>query len=234
MRPQKPKPNKKFERGNANHAAALSGRRLRFGAGSRAVRSGMARKERLMAQQFDSISDKLRAFIEAQKIFFTGSAAPEGRVNVSPKGMDSFRVLGPNRVAYLDLTGSGSETWAHVHACADRRLTVMFCAFEGPPMILRLYGAATIHQLGSPGYDALLPEFTDIPGARQIVVLDVDLAQTSCGFAVPLYDYREDRPTLVRFAEKKGEEGMKAYRAEKNAVSLDGLPAGFGTVEAAE
>lgn len=187
-----------------------------------------------MAKQFDAIDERLKTFIENQKIFFTGTAAPSGRVNVSPKGMDSLRVLGPNRVAYLDLTGSGSETSAHIAACEDGRLTLMFCAFEGAPMILRLYGAGTVHRLGTPGYDALAPQFPDMPGARQIVVLDVDLVQTSCGYAVPLYEYQEDRPNLIRFAEHKGPEGMAEYRREKNAASLDGLPTGWAEPEAAE
>ena len=141
--------------------------------------------------------------------------------------MDAFRVLGPNRVAYLDLTGSGNETSAHVEACADHRLTIMFCAFEGAPMILRLYGRATIHRLGTPGYEALLPHFTDTIGARQIVELDVEMVQTSCGYAVPFLDYREDRPNLVRWAENKGEEGLEEYRREKNVTSIDGFPTGW-------
>lgn len=181
-----------------------------------------------MAKQFPRIEDERRAFIEKQKIFFVGSAAPAGRVNVSPKGMDALRVLGPDRVAYLDLTGSGNETSAHVGACADHRLTIMFCAFEGLPMIMRLYGRGTIHRLGTPGYDALLPHFTEIVGARQIVQLDVEMLQTSCGYAVPFFDYREDRPNLVRWAENKGGEGLEEYRRDKNMVSIDGFPTGWG------
>jgi len=180
-----------------------------------------------MAKQFPRIEDEHRVFIEKQKIFFVGSAAPTGRVNVSPKGMDALRVLGPNRVAYLDLTGSGNETSAHVGACDDNRLTIMFCAFEGLPMIMRLYGHGTIHRLGTSRYEALLPRFTDTPGARQIVQLDVDMLQTSCGYAVPFFDYREDRPNLVRWAENKGEDGLEQYRREKNSMSLDGIPTGW-------
>lgn len=180
-----------------------------------------------MAKQFPRIEDEHRAFIEKQKVFFVASAATTGRVNVSPKGMDALRVLGPNRVAYLDLTGSGNETSAHVEACDDHRLTIMFCAFEGLPMIMRLYGRGTIHRLGTPGYEALLPRFTDTVGARQIVQLDVEMLQTSCGYAVPFFDYREERPNLVRWAENKGEDGLEEYRREKNMLSIDGFPTGW-------
>lgn len=181
-----------------------------------------------MAKQYDAIDDTIRAFIEKQKIFFVGSAAPTGRVNVSPKGMDALRVFGPNRVAYLDLTGSGNETSAHVAASPDHRMTIMFCAFEGAPMILRLYGRGTIHRLGTKGYEALLPHFTEIMGARQIVELQVEMVQTSCGYAVPFFDYREDRPNLVLWAENKGEDGLEEYRRDKNMQSIDGLPTGWG------
>lgn len=180
-----------------------------------------------MAKQFPQIEDSHREFIERQKIFFVASAAPTGRVNVSPKGMDALRVLGPNRVAYLDLTGSGNETSAHVEACDDHRLTIMFCAFEGAPVIMRLYGRGTIHRRGTKEYEALLPHFTATPGARQIVRLDIDMLQTSCGYAVPFFDYREDRPNLVRWAENKGEDGLEQYRREKNSMSLDGFPTGW-------
>ena len=180
-----------------------------------------------MAKQFPCIEDEHRAFIEKQKIFFVGSAAPTGRVNVSPKGMDALRVFGPNSVAYLDLTGSGNETSAHVGACADHRLTIMFCAFEGLPMIMRLYGHGTVHRRGTKAYDALLPRFTDTVGARQIVQVDVEMLQTSCGYAVPFFDYREDRPNLVRWAENRGDSGLEEYRRANNVVSLDGFPTGW-------
>jgi len=182
-----------------------------------------------MAKQFPRIEDAHRAFIERQHIFFTGSAAPTGRVNVSPKGMDAFRVLGPDRVAYLDLTGSGNETSAHVEACDDHRLTIMFCAFEGAPLILRLYGRGTIHRRSTKAYDALLTNFSDTVGARQIVQLDVDMVQTSCGYGVPLFDYREDRSNLVRWAENKGNDGLADYRRENNVTSIDGLRTGWPT-----
>ncbi len=181
-----------------------------------------------MAKQFREIGDTLKNFIASQKIFFTGSAASGSRVNISPRSTDHLHVLGPNEVAYLDLTGSGSETAAHVKA--DGALTLMLCAFDGTPMILRLYGKGRIALRGTPAYAAFLDRFyggAEPPGARQIVCLDIDLVQTSCGFAVPLFDHVGERSVLDRWAEAKGEEGLRAYRAEKNAVSIDGLPTGF-------
>jgi len=181
-----------------------------------------------MAKQFSSIEPRLRDFILRQRVFFTGSAAAEGRVNVSPKDGAALRILDENRAAYLDCTGSGNETAAHLRATG--RLTLMVCAFEGPPMILRLYGEGRVLKRGTPAYAALLAQAFDgvePPGARQIVVLEVDLVQTSCGFGVPLFDYKAERPALVRWAEAKGEEALEAYRREKNAVSIDGFPTGL-------
>lgn len=186
-----------------------------------------------MATQYTEIEAKHRAFIERQHVFFVASAAEDTRVNVSPKGLDALRVLGPNTVVYLDRTGSGSETAAHM--LADGRLTIMFCAFDGPPLILRLYGRGRVLQRGGDDYARLLAsEFggIDPPGARQMVMLDIDLVQTSCGYGVPQFDYVGERPSLVNWAEQKGEEGLVAYRREKNTVSIDGLPTGL--VEPAE
>lgn len=188
-----------------------------------------------MATQYSALDAGLIDFIGAQRIFFTASAAATGRVNLSPKGLDTLRILGPNRVCYLDLTGSGNETAAH--SLADGRLTMMFCAFEGAPKILRLFGRSTIVRRGSAEYRRLLDaEFDarEITGARQIVVLDFDLVITSCGYGVPLFDYREERPTLVRWAEaKESKEGLDAYRREKNAASIDGFPTGMFDEETA-
>ena len=176
-----------------------------------------------MAKQFARIEEPHRRFIERQHLFFTGTAAREGRVNVSPKGMDTLRILDANRVAYLDLTGSGNEAAAHLRA--DGRMTIMFCAFEGPPTILRLYGKGQALPRGSAGYAELIGRFArELPGARQIVVLEIDLVQTSCGYAVPRFDHRDDRGNLVRWAEAKSEAELDAYRREKNARSIDGLP----------
>jgi hypothetical protein len=182
-----------------------------------------------MAKQFERIEKPHKAFILSQKIFFTASAARDGRVNLSPKGLDCLRILGPNEVAYLDLTGSGNETSAHLKATG--RLTMMFCAFEGPPLILRLYGHGRVHRRGTDAYHRLLPNFTEFVGARQIVAMAVDLVQTSCGYGVPFFDFRGDRPTMVRWAEEKGEAGLEAYWREKNTRSIDGLPTGMPASE---
>lgn len=181
-----------------------------------------------MAKQFPSLDEKHRSFILAQRIFFTGSCAVGARTNISPRSTEHFHVLGVNEVAYLDLTGSGSETAAHVRAGGS--LTVMFCAFEGPPQILRLYGKGRIAFRGSPDYLAFLDRFhagAEPLGGRQITFLDIDLVQTSCGYGVPFFDYVGERPILDRWAEAKGEDGLRAYRAEKNLSSIDGLPTGF-------
>ena len=180
-----------------------------------------------MGQQFPAIDAKHRAFVERQQIFFVASAAAKGRVNVSPKGMGTLRVLGANQVAYLDCTGSGSETRAHLTASDDKRLTIMFCAFEGEPVILRLYGQGQSLMRGTPEYAALIQQFAEMPGARQIVTLAVDLVQTSCGMAVPLYEFKEHRQNLVRYWMRQGAQGVKKYWALKNTRSIDGLPTGF-------
>ena len=176
-----------------------------------------------MGKTYEYIDDDLAAFIEAQKLFFVATAplSSEGRVNLSPKGLDSFRILGPRRVAYLDLTGSGIETVAHVRE--NGRLTLMFCAFEGAPKILRLQGRAHVHALDSDGFRALLPRFAAIAGMRAIIVLDVERIADSCGFGVPRFRYEGERDTLPKLAESRGEEGMRAYRESKNARSIDGL-----------
>ena len=176
-----------------------------------------------MSKQFPALEPKHKEFIARQKIFFVASAAAQGRVNVSPKGMASFAVLGDNAVAYLDCTGSGNETRAHLLSVP--RLTIMFCAYDGDPVILRLYGEGRSHLRGSAEYDALLPNFeAEMTGARQIVTLDVDLVQTSCGMAVPYFDYRGERNNLVRHWARQGVAGVRKYWAKKNMASIDGLP----------
>jgi Pyridoxamine 5'-phosphate oxidase len=176
---------------------------------------------------FDRIEPEHRTFIERQRLFFVATAAPGARVNLSPKGLDGIRVLGENRVAYLDLTGSGNETAAHL--LADGRLTIMFCAFEGPPMILRLYGRGRVAPRGGDEYAEVLRSNFDRqepPGARQLVVMEVEHVQTSCGYGVPRFEYVGERPSLINWAESKGEDGLAEYRTEKNTVSIDGLPTG--------
>jgi len=180
-----------------------------------------------MGKQFTGIEPEHRAFIERQKIFFVASAPPKGRINVSPKGMSSFLVLGENDVAYLDCTGSGSETRAHLMASDDKRLTIMFCAFEGPPVILRLYGQGRSLMRGTPEYAELAPGFEDMAGARQIVRLSVDLVQTSCGMGVPLFDYKQERGSLIRYWTAQGIGNLRKYWGLKNNKSIDGLPTGF-------
>jgi hypothetical protein len=178
-----------------------------------------------MAKVFDSITDDLRAFLEKQAVFFVATAplAADGHVNLSPKGLDCFRVLSPLRVAYLDLTGSGNETAAHL--AENGRITFLFCAFDGPPMIVRLHGTGRVVLPDSLEWEALRTHFVEHPGTRQILVADLHRVSTSCGFAVPRMDFVEPRETLIRWAEKKGKDDLAQYRAAKNARSIDGLPA---------
>lgn len=175
-----------------------------------------------MAQRYPELSDKLIAFIQAQKIFFVGTATADSRINVSPKGMDSLRVLNKNRVIWLNVTGSGNETAAHVQE--HPRMTLMFCAFEGDPIILRLYGQARVIHQKEAEWRELSAQFPDLPGARQIFDLSVNLVQTSCGMGVPFYDYVSEREQLNNWAVKKGPDGIKTYWKEKNATTIDGQP----------
>ena len=174
-----------------------------------------------MGKKLEHITPELADFIQQQKIFFVGTAAEEGRVNISPKGTDTFRVLGENKIVWLNLTGSGNETAAHL--LKNNRMTIMFCAFEGKPMILRLYGTAQIFHNRDEKFEEYFRLFEDFTGARQIIEMDVDLVQTSCGFAVPLMDFKEERTILTNWADKQGEEGIKNYWAEKNMKSIDGF-----------
>lgn len=175
-----------------------------------------------MAQKYQEISDRLKSFIENQKIFFVATAAADGRVNVSPKGLDSLRILDKNRVIWLNVTGSGNETAAHVQE--NPRMTIMFMSLSGDPMILRLYGTAKVVHHNEGEWASLISMFPPIPGARQIFDLSIDLVQTSCGMAVPLFDYVADREALSTWAEKKGDEGIKDYWRDRNQLSLDGKP----------
>ena len=177
-----------------------------------------------MGKAFDALDDQLVAWIGDQHVFFVASAPSEGgHVNLSPKGHDSLRVLSSTEVAYLDLTGSGAETIAHTRE--NGRLTIMFCAFTGPPQILRLFGEGAAHPIGSARFEELAPRFELIPGARSIITLAIERVQTSCGYSIPFLDYREERPTLQQWAARKGESGLAEYWAEKNVESIDGLPA---------
>ena len=189
---------------------------------------GFALEFLLMAKQLPHIDATCRGFIARQRIFFAASAAPGAHINLPPRGTDAFAVIDNLTVAYLDKTGSGNETAAHLKA--DGRLTLMFCAFDGPPNILRLYGRGEVLRRGSRSYGAILASaFAGVepPGARQVVLLHIDRVQTSCGYGTPLFDYRGERPSLDNWARSKGEGGLDAYRREKNVVSIDGLPTGL-------
>lgn len=179
-----------------------------------------------MGKVYPSILPEHEAFIEQQQVFFVGTAAQDGHVNLSPKGHDVFRILSPNQVAYLDLTGSGNETSAHLNQV--NRITYMFMAFDGKPMILRLYGDGTVVLPGTAEWEALIQHFNMIPGARQIIVSQIEQVKTSCGFSVPFYTYEGERDTLIQWAEKQGEDGLKRYRQNKNSVSMDGFVTPIG------
>lgn len=181
------------------------------------------RHEVVMGTLYDGLDDRLSAFLGRQHVFFVGTAPSrlDGHLNLSPKGLDTFRILGPNRVAYLDLTGSGIETVAHLRE--NGRITLMFCAFEGRPLIVRLYGRGRVVEPGDAEWDDLISRFPDYPGARSVIVVDVDQVGDSCGFAVPLYAYKGERSQLIAYAENHGPEALAEYRSRKNRRSLDGL-----------
>ena len=171
---------------------------------------------------YDHINKRIEKFIAAQKIFFVASATDQSRINLSPKGMDSFRVLNKNKVHWLNLTGSGNETAAHMSA--DGRITIMFCAFEGAPMILRLYGKGKVINPNDENWSEAVSNFPTLAGTRQIIEIDIEMVQTSCGMSIPYFDFKEERLQLDDWAKQKGEEGLKDYWKEKNEVSIDGIP----------
>lgn len=177
-----------------------------------------------MGKIHERISRELAAWIKRQRLFFVATAPldGEGHLNCSPKGGDSFRVVDPFTVAYQDFTGSGVETIAHLRE--NGRMVIMFCAFEGPPKIVRLHGIGEALLPDHPDFSALAVEFPPNPGTRAIIRLNVTRVSDSCGYAVPFFDYRGERDTLDQWAESKGPAGLKAYRKEKNATSIDDLP----------
>ncbi|QDK83860.1 pyridoxamine 5'-phosphate oxidase family protein [Spirosoma sp. KCTC 42546] len=179
----------------------------------------------------DSIKPAHKKFIEEQHIFFVSTAplSAEGHVNLSPKGLDCFRVLSESKVAYMDLISSGNETSAHT--LENGRITLMFCSFDGSPNILRLYGKGFTVLPGTDLWNEYAPQFTIYPSTRQLIVAEIDLVQTSCGFGVPLFKYVGERAIHFDWAEKKGEAGLQAYIQEKNLVSLDGLPTSVGLTQ---
>ena len=178
-----------------------------------------------MAKFYDALDDKLETFIAEQKIFFTATAPEEGRINLSPKGMDAFRCLNNSRVAYLNYTGSGNETAAHL--LENARITIMFCSFAKNPLILRLYGQGRSVYPSDPEWGELISHFEPGPGMRQIIVVDITSVQTSCGYGITLYEFISHRDTLRLSAERKGEEGMETYRLENNVTSIDGRTTGY-------
>jgi hypothetical protein len=175
-----------------------------------------------MARVHDELDDNLIDWIGRQPMFFVATAPRDGgHVNLSPKGHDTFRVFDPTTVGYLDLTGSGVETIAHLRE--NGRLTIMFCAFDGPPRILRLYGVGAVVEPSDDGFGALAAHFPELPGVRSVIRLAIERISSSCGYSVPLMDYRGERDTLIEWAERKGPDGIEAYHAEKNLLSIDGL-----------
>lgn len=178
-----------------------------------------------MAKFYDCLTTELQTFIKDQHIFFVATAPHDGRVNLSPKGMDALRIINESEIAYLDLTGSGNETAAHL--LENGRITIMLCSFTEKPLILRLYGQGVFLRAQDAQWQEYLSLFPAIAGTRQIVRVNVESVQTSCGFAVPFYEFLGDRPTLKEWAETKGEEGVHEYRQNKNRQSIDGLPTGI-------
>lgn len=185
-----------------------------------------------MAKVFSEMSPSHQQFIQNQQLFFVATAPVKGEhVNMSPKGLDTFEILSPQRVAYLDLTGSGNETSAHL--LENGRVTVMFCSFDRQPLILRLYGTGTVVLPDTGLWSELFARFPALPGIRQIIVIDIHRVQTSCGYGVPLYEYQGQRPTLPLWAEKKGPEALADYQLKKGSTSIDGLVTPLGQTNSA-
>ncbi|NOI75371.1 pyridoxamine 5'-phosphate oxidase family protein [Vibrio coralliilyticus] len=174
-----------------------------------------------MGKQFSELSDKHISFIEQQKLYFVGTAADKGSVNLSPKGGDSLRVISPTQIAWLNLTGSGNESAAHV--LNNQRMTLMFCAFEGAPLILRAYGQASVLHNKDAEWKKYVSLFPESAAARQIFILDINMVQSSCGMSVPYFSYEGDREDLAKWSEKQGTEGIEKYWLKKNQKSIDGF-----------
>ncbi len=187
--------------------------------------SSLSNKAFIMGKVYESITPHLKTFIEKQKLFFVSTAplSQEGLVNISPKGLDSLRILDEQTVAYLDLTGSGAETIAHLKE--NQRITFMFCAFDGPPKIVRLYGKGEVFERDTPGFEAMKEHFPDYLSARSIIKVKLNRISDACGYTVPLYEFKEDRDTMKKWVDNKGEAALVEYRKLKNSKSLDGLTA---------
>ena len=178
-----------------------------------------------MGKRSESLDSKQIDFIAKQKLFFVATAMTDGSINLSPKGMDSFRIINNTNILWLNLTGSGNETAAHLQY--DNRMTIMFCAFEDKPMILRLYGEARVFHERDSFWKEHIAKFPEIAGSRQLIDMKIKLVQTSCGFGVPLMDYKGERNMLNIWAENKGKDGLYEYMNLKNVKSLDGFPTGI-------
>lgn len=178
-----------------------------------------------MAKFYEKIPTRMQTFIKKQKVFFVATAPKNGRINLSPKGMDSFRILNENRIAWLSVTGSGNETSAHL--LEDNRITIMFCAFEGAPNILRLYGKAKEILPKDTEWNSLIDLFPPLDGTRQIFDVTIESVQTSCGMSIPFYEYKEERNQLLDWAKDKGEDGIEQYWEDRNKKSIDGLKTKF-------
>ena len=176
---------------------------------------------KFMAKFYTTITKRLQKFIEKQKIFFVATAPSNGRINLSPKGMDSFRVINENKVLWLNVTGSGNETAAHL--LENNRITIMFCSFEGAPNILRLYGKGTEIKPNDNDWKNVISLFPETPGTRQVFEIDVESAQTSCGMSIPFFEYQGERNELNDWAKEKGREEIEQYWKDKNQTSIDGL-----------
>ena len=177
-----------------------------------------------MGKEYKEIDDRIQSWIERQHLFFVSTAplASNGRINCSPKGLDGLRVLGPRQIAYADIGGSGIETVAHLKE--NGRIVVMLCAFDGPPKIFRFYGNGRSVEPHEAEFERLVPMFPELPAIRNFVVVDIDCIRDSCGYGVPLYDFKSERESLKNWCESKTEEELLAYRVERNSQSLDGLP----------
>ena len=178
-----------------------------------------------MAKFYNKLTTRLQKFISNQKIFFVATAPEEGRINLSPKGMDSLRVVGDNRVLWLNVTGSGNETAAHI--LENPRITIMMCSFEGAPNILRIYGKGRAIHPEDEDWNEVVGLFPETPGTRQIFDITVESAQTSCGMSIPFFAYKGEREELNEWAREKGEEGIEQYWQEKNLTSIDGKSTGL-------
>lgn len=175
-----------------------------------------------MSKFYTKITSRLQKFIEAQKIFFVATAPNSGRINLSPKGMDSFRVMNENRVLWLNVTGSGNETAAHL--AENERITIMFCSFEKVPNILRLYGKGTEIKPNNKSWNEVVSLFPETPGTRQIFDITIESAQTSCGMSIPFYEFKGERNDLNNWAIAQGKEKVEQYWEDRNQTSIDGLP----------